>query len=121
MKDFCEKVASLLSNGGAIVMSWGVMGINAYEDGVEFEVNGFKFKGTVRVVPNGKACNVIYLKGGKVEKVDSNIKLEKLVDTIDNYVEKTDNYDADRKDWVLDEITKMTGMDARGFKNIIIV
>lgn len=119
-----KKIISLLLKDETIPMSWGVTEFKCAAEGVAFSVNGFKFKGDVLIVSTNKQCSkfdVAFLKGGDVVEEKNNIKAKNLVKTIDNYVEKTDNYDADRKDWVLDEITKMTGMDARGFKNIMIV
>lgn len=116
-------IPTLLIADKYIVMSWGVVEAKVIDYGLEFEVNGFKFQGTVRVVwtGNGDTYNVIYLKDGKVEKVDSNISNDKLVDTIDNYVEKTDNYEEDVQNWLLDEVTAQTGFNARRFKNIMLV
>ena len=76
-----------------VVFSWGFHNPVALPDnkGLRFQVEGFKYKGTVEVVyVEGKDLFDVVLtdNGEKVEDV----YLDCLVSVIDNLVEKTSNY-----------------------------
>lgn len=63
-------------------------------EGLRFNVQGFKFKGIVEVVYNEgwDLFDVRFIKNGKVINMIEEIYLDGLVDAIDNYVEKTTDY-----------------------------
>ena len=67
----------------------------ALENGIRFKVQGFKFKGIVEVVYNeGRDLfDVSFIKANKVVKSIDGVYFDMLVDTIDDFVEKTADYD----------------------------
>ena len=67
----------------------------ALENGIRFKVTGFKFKGIVDVIYNeGRDLfDVSFIKRNKVVKSIDGVYFDMLVDTIDNFVEKTADYD----------------------------
>ena len=75
--------------------SWGFHCPIAVDNGLRFKVQGFKFKGTVEVKYNEAAdlFDVSYIKSGKVVKTMEGIFFDELVATIDEYVEKTSDYE----------------------------
>ncbi len=77
-----------------IVWSWGFHQPVAIENGLRFRVQGFKFRGVVEVVYNeGRDLfDVRFLKANKVVNTIEGLFFDMLVDTIDDYVEKTSDY-----------------------------
>ena len=77
------------------VWSWGFHKPVALENGLQFRVQGFKFKGIVQIVYNeGRDLfDVSFIKRNKVIKSIDGVYFDMLVDTIDDFVEKTSDYD----------------------------
>lgn len=76
------------------VWSWGFHKPVALENGLQFRVQGFKFRGVVEVVYNeGRDLfDVSFIKANKVVKSIDGVYFDMLVDTIDDFVEKTSDY-----------------------------
>ena len=73
-----------------VVFSWGFENPTVIANGIRFKVRGFKFQGTVKVEYNeGSDLFDISLSDGTT--VES-VYVDSLIQTIDNLVEKTDNY-----------------------------
>ena len=88
-----------------IPFSWGFNSQRAIENGLQFKVQGFKFKGFVQVVYNEctDLFDVKFLEDTFVKELvtsEEGLYLDNLVSVIDNVVEKTDNYDNDCKEWL---------------------
>ena len=86
-------ILQILSTQPIVVFSWGFHNPQRLpnDKGLKFQVEGFKYKGTVEVVYiDGKDLFEVVLtdNGEKVEDV----YLDCLVSVIDNLVEKTSNY-----------------------------
>jgi hypothetical protein len=85
-----------------IMLSWGFHNPEALpnNEGLRFNVQGFKFKGTVEVIYNEgwDLFDVRFIKNGKVIDTIEELYLDGLVDAIDRYVEKTDDYQKRVKD-----------------------
>jgi hypothetical protein len=78
-----------------VVYSWGFHQPIAIENGLRFNVAGFKFKGIVEVNYN-KGCDLFdikFIKDNVVIKSIDGVFLDALIDVIDNYVEKTTDYE----------------------------
>ncbi len=77
--------------------SWGFHNAVALpnNEGLRFNVEGYKFKGTVEIVydEGWDLFNVRFIKGGQVIDTVEEVYLDGLIDVIDDYVEKTDDYD----------------------------
>ena len=75
--------------------SWGFNSPIAIENGLRFKVQGFKFRGIVEVKYNegSDLFDVSFIKAGKVIKTIDGVFFDMLVETIDNYVEKTSDYE----------------------------
>ena len=75
-----------------VVFSWGFNSPIELptNNGLRFNVNGFKFQGTIEVVYNdGRDLFEIRLSNGTIVE---DVYLDSLINVIDNLVEKTDNY-----------------------------
>ena len=75
-----------------VVFSWGFHRPTALPDnrGLAFQVEGFKYKGMVKVIYNvGADLFEIHLDDGSIEE---DVYADQLVDIIDSMVERTDNY-----------------------------
>ena len=88
-------IMSILKTQLMIVWSWGFHNPVALENALRFRVNGFKFRGVVDVVYNeGRDLfDVSFIKSNKVVKSIDGVFFDMLVDTIDDYVEKTSDYE----------------------------
>jgi len=77
-----------------VVWSWGFNSPIAIENGLRFKVQGFKFRGVVDVVYNeGRDLfDVSFIKRNKVVKSVDGVFFDMLIDTIDDFVEKTSDY-----------------------------
>ena len=78
-----------------IVFSWGFHQPVAIENGLQFKVQGYKFSGVVSIVYNeGRDLfDVSFIKANKVINRIDGVFFDMLVDTIDDFVEKTSDYD----------------------------
>lgn len=85
---------SILKTQLIVVWSWGFHKPMALENGLRFKVQGFKFKGTVEVVYNeGRDLfDVRFIKRNKVVNTIDGVFFDSLVEVIDDFVEKTSDY-----------------------------
>ena len=88
-------IMSILKTQLIVVWSWGFHKPMALENGLRFKVQGFKFKGTVEVVYNeGRDLfDLSFIKRNKVVKSIDGVFFDSLVEVIDDYVEKTSDYE----------------------------
>lgn len=78
-----------------VFFSWGVSQCYAIPNGLQLTVNGFNFKGNVRVTYNeGKDLFTVQLiKKGEVVKTIEDVYFDQLACLIDREVELCENYD----------------------------
>ena len=88
-------IMTILKTQLMVVWSWGFHKPVAIENGLQFKVTGFKFRGIVEVTYNEghDLFDVRFLKSNKVVKTVEGVFFDMLVDTIDDYVERTPDYD----------------------------
>ena len=88
-------IMTILKTQLMVVWSWGFHQPVAIENGLQFKVQGFKFKGVVEVLYNeGRDLfDVRFIKANKLVKCIDNVFLDTLINTIDNFVEKTSDYE----------------------------
>lgn len=88
-------IMSILRTQLMVVWSWGLHNAKAVENGLRFNVQGYKFRGVVEVVYNETwdLFDVSFVKGGKVINTIEGVYFDCLVDTIDYYVEKSSDYE----------------------------
>lgn len=88
-------IMTILKTQIMIVFSWGFHQPVAIENGLQFKVQGYKFKGVVSIVYNeGRDLfDVSFIKANKVVNTIEGVFFDMLVDTIDDFVEKTSDYD----------------------------
>jgi hypothetical protein len=93
--EMAKYILSIFKTRLMVVYSWGFHQPMALENGIRFKVTGFKFKGIVDVIYNeGRDLfDVSFIKRNKVVKSIDGVYFDMLVDTIDNFVEKTADYD----------------------------
>lgn len=89
-----QYIMSILRSQMMVVWSWGFHKPIAIENGLRFNVQGFKFKGTVEVVYNegNDLFDIRFIKASKVVKKVEGVFFDMLVSTIDEYVEHTSDY-----------------------------
>lgn len=92
--EMAKYIMSILKTQLMVVWSWGFHKPVAIENGLQFKVQGYKFKGVVEVAYNeGRDLfDVRFLKANKVVNTIEGVFFDMLVDTIDDYVEKTSDY-----------------------------
>ena len=93
--EMSKYIMTILKTQLMVVWSWGFHQPVAIENGLQFKVTGFKFRGIVEVTYNeGRDLfGVRFLKSNKVVKTIEGVYFDMLVDTIDDYVEKTSDYE----------------------------
>lgn len=89
-------ILSILRTNLGIVWSWGFHQPISIPDGLKFKVQGFKHSGWV-VIKYNEGTDLFDVKlnnpsGGVVQQIEG-IYLDELIDTIDFYVERVDDYD----------------------------
>lgn len=101
--EMAKYIYSILKVDIMIMFSWGFNHPTAIENGLQFKVNGFKHKGTVKVVYNEGTdlfdVTFINRRGVEVEAVER-VYIDSLVNVIDYHVEKTVNYSQDVEEWL---------------------
>ncbi len=87
----------LMTLGKIKVWSWGAHSWAVIENGLEFKVQGFKFKGVVKIVlMPSDTYTIQFIKNKKVEKEYSEVYFDQQVPLIDEYVEFTgEKYEQD--------------------------
>ena len=96
--EMAKYIWSILKTQLTIIMSWGIDldSIKVVDLGIQFHVQGFKHTGYVKVVLNeGRDLFEISLLSddGECVKFLDEVYLDMLVDTIDQAVEKTEDYE----------------------------
>lgn len=88
-------IMSILKTQLTVVWSWGFHQPMALENGLRFKVSGFKFKGSVEIVYNeGRDLfDVRFIKSNKGVNMIEGVYFDMLIDTIDDYVERTPDYE----------------------------
>ena len=92
--DMAKYILRILRSQLMVMFSWGFNHPVAIENGIRFKVTGYKFRGIVEVVydEGWDLFNVRFIKGSKVIETIEGVYFDTLVDTIDDYVEKTPDY-----------------------------
>lgn len=93
--EMAQYILSIFKTQLMVVYSWGFHKPMALENGLRFKVTGFKFRGVVDVVYNEAQdlFDVSFIKANKVVKSIDGVFFDMLVDVIDDYVERTPDYD----------------------------
>ena len=88
-------ILSIFKTQLMVVYSWGFHKPMALQNGLRFKMQGFKFRGFVDVVYNegSDLFDVSFMKGNKVVKSIEDVYFDSLVEVIDDYVEKTTDYE----------------------------
>jgi len=93
--EMAKYILAILRSQLMIVFSWGFHNPVALNNGLQFQVNGYKHKGKVQVKydEGSDLFSVILLdRTGKETRKEEGIYLDCLVNVIDGLVEKTDDY-----------------------------
>ncbi|MBQ8069697.1 MAG: hypothetical protein IJ202_02465 [Bacteroidales bacterium] len=93
--EMAKYILAILRSQLMIVFSWGFHNPVALNNGLQFQVNGYKHKGKVQVKydEGSDLFSVILLdRTGKETRKEEGIYLDCLVNVIDRLVEKTDDY-----------------------------
>ena len=93
--EMAKYIMQILKTQLMVVWSWGFNNPTAIENGMRFRVQGFKFKGIVEVRYNEghDLFDVSFIKRNKVVATANDIFFDSLVEVIDNFVEKTPDYE----------------------------
>ena len=78
-----------------VFYSWGAHNFKGFEDGLMFDVQGFIFKGTVKVTYNlgSDLFDILLINpDGSIHEQICGIYVDQLQDVIDDHVEKTADY-----------------------------
>ena len=88
-------IMSILKTQLMVMFSWGFNSPVAIQNGLRFKVQGFKFKGVVEVVYNegSDLFDLSFVKRNKVVKSIDGVFFDSLVEVIDDFVEKTADYE----------------------------
>lgn len=95
--EIARYIMAILQNRAEIMMSWGIdpKTVKTITNGLQFHVQGFKIKGTVRITYNyGQDLFHINIQPDNDTPpiTHEDVYLDKLVSLIDEEVEKTDDY-----------------------------
>ena len=94
--EMAKYILSILKSQLMVMWSWGFNSPTALPNGLKFKVQGFIFKGWVKVVYNeGTDLFDITFLSSKMEikKEIEGVYFDMLVDVIDRSVERTNDYD----------------------------
>ena len=93
--EMAKYILSIFKTQLMVVYSWGFHNPMALENALRFKVNGFKFRGVIEIAYNESSdlFDVSFIKANKVVNRIEGVFFDMLVDTIDDYVEKTDDYE----------------------------
>ena len=88
-------IMSILKTQLMIVWSWGFHNPVALENALRFRANGFKFRGVIEIAYNESSdlFDVSFIKANKVVNRIDGVFFDMLINAIDDYVERTPDYD----------------------------
>lgn len=84
----------LLENS-CVVQSWGINHINIYDNSIQFNVSGFKHKGSIQIVCNKSDYTILF--NNTSIRCDS---VKSVVKTLDELIECSFHYFDDIVDWI---------------------
>ena len=92
--EMAKYILSIFKTQLIVVYSWGFHNPVALENGLRFRVNGFKFRGVVEIAYNeGRDLfDISFIKANKVVNRIDGVFFDMLINVIDDYVEKTSDY-----------------------------
>ena len=96
-------ILSILKTNLNVVWSWGTQNYIAFENGLQFKVNGFIHKGWVIVKYNEGTdlFNISLLNSKMINKNEvEEVYFDELVNVIDGLVERTSNYEERVNNWL---------------------
>ncbi len=90
-----EYIMSILKTQLMVVWSWGFHQPMALQNGLRFKVSGFKFCGVVDIVYNEghDLFDISFIKSNKVVKSVDGVYFDMLIDVLDDFIERTPDYD----------------------------
>ena len=93
--EIAKYIMSILKTQLMVIFSWGFNSPVAIQNGLRFKVQGFKFRGIVEVVYNegSDLFDLSFIKRNKVVKSIDGVFFDSLVEVIDDFVEKTADYE----------------------------
>jgi len=93
--EMAKYIMTILKTQLMVVWSWGFHDPVAIENGLQFKVQGFRFRGIVEIIYNegSDLFDLSFIKAGKVIKLIDGVFFDSLVEVIDDYVEKTTDYE----------------------------
>ena len=93
--EMAKYILSIFKTQLMVVYSWGFHKPMALQNGLRFKVTGFKFRGIVDVVYNEgqDLFDVSFIKSHKVVKKYDGLYFDMLISAIDDFVERTPDYD----------------------------
>lgn len=93
--EMAQYILKILRAQAVIVFSWGAHDFHAIRNGLCFSVEGFIFKGIVKIVYNeGADTFTVYLvnEDNSIHSEHTDVYFDELVGVIDLLVEKCENY-----------------------------
>ena len=92
--EMAKYILSVLKTNLMVFYSWGSHNFYALNNGLQFNVQGFLFKGKVRITYNegSDLFTVEFVKRTKVAKSFTDVYVDSLIDLIDREVEYGDYY-----------------------------
>lgn len=92
--EMAKYILSIFKTQLMVVYSWGFHKPMALENGLRFNVQGFKFRGVVSIVYNegSDLFDLSFIKRNKVVKSIDGVFFDMLINTIDDFVERTPDY-----------------------------
>ncbi len=93
--EMAKYIMSIFRTQLMVVWSWGLHNAKAVDNGLRFDVDGYKFCGTVEVVYNEgyDLFDISFIKSGNVTEVIEGVYFDGLIDAIDITVERTPDYE----------------------------
>jgi hypothetical protein len=93
--EMAKYIMTILKTQLMIVWSWGFHNPVALENALRFRVNGFKFRGVIEIAYNESSdlFDVSFIKANKVVNRIDGVFFDMLINVIDDYVERTPDYD----------------------------
>ena len=93
--EMAKYIMTILKTQLMVMFSWGFHQPVAIENGLQFKVQGFKFRGVVSIVYNegSDLFDLSFIKRNKVVKSIDGVFFDSLVEVIDDYAEKTTDYE----------------------------
>lgn len=90
--DIATQIMNILRSQSMVIISWRISNVTITYDGLKFNVEAFKFRGELEIIPlHDNLYDIVLFKRREIVNIITEVEDSQLVCTIDFYIDKLAN------------------------------